>query len=142
MKIFFSLPFTVNFDETGKFKLDRRKFYGDIISFLQQSHEVYSAPTNENWGEIKLATVEFTKYDIESIEQCDCMIVVCSERLSRDIYLEIGIALGLNKPVYMIIPEQTPVTYMILGSVLLGKLEIFRYQEESEALSIVKQIAL
>lgn len=142
MKVFFSLPFTANLDSNGLFKKDRKDFYGRIISYLQEKHEVFSAPTNEDWGGIKLDTVDFTQYDIESIENSDCMVVVSSERVSRDIYLEIGIALGLKKMVYMLVPEETPLTYMILGSVSLGKIKLVRYKNESEVLEIVKNFGL
>gem|GEM_PF-5891423 len=141
-RIFVSIPITKNIDKsTGEFRPDRKNFYSKIIDYLQsKGYTIYSAGTNENWGKVKLSVEEFTDYDIKSISNCDILLVVSSENLSRDIYLEIGLAVGQNKKVRIIAKIDSNITYMLEGLKISEMIELYEYENENDAMKILENL--
>jgi hypothetical protein len=142
MNVFFSLPFTRNRGPDGKFLPDRRSFYETIVETLREEGcIVFSPVTNEDWGSVSLSIREFTEFDIASILNSSALIVVASERIGRDIYLEIGIALGHRIPVGVFVPssERSRFTYMLDGLLELGLVHVETYEQEIHAPAQVRE---
>ena len=139
MKAFLSLPLTVNFTEDRVFKADRKEFYSSVISAITScGYEVVSAVLNENWGRIVLPVKEFTRFDHDEIVSSAALIVVSSEGLSRDIYLEIGIAVGRGIPVFIFVSTETRQTYMLQGLHQLCKVQVDCYANELHAPELIR----
>lgn len=102
-------------------------------------YEVQSAGRNEQYGRIKLEPVEFTAYDIEAIQRSSLFALIASERLTQDMYLEVGVAIALGIPTFFFIPASARVTYMIYGLETCGKLTIGRYDAEAEVPDLIKR---
>jgi hypothetical protein len=142
MNAFLSLPFTRNRGPDGKFLPDRRYFYETIVETLKgEGCIVFSPVTNEDWGSVSLSIREFTEFDIASILNSSALIVVASERIGRDIYLEIGIALGHRIPVgvFVLSSERSRFTYKLDGLLELGLIHVDTYEQEIHALAQVRQ---
>ena len=135
---FLSLPMTCNFDDSGMFREDRRRFYASIIDAIGRTTlSVISPVLNEQWGAVKLDVTDFTSYDVDSIRSADCLVVAATEKLSRDIYLEIGLAVGMRKPVFCFIHEDVWTTYMLNGFSELDLVSLYRYSDEAQAPTLV-----
>jgi len=133
------MPISDNLASDGTFRPEKRRFYESVIdSFASLGLKVESAALNENWGKIKLPPVKFTAYDIEAIERSDILAVVTSERLTRDMYLEVGWALALRQPVLFFIAASTNVTFMIEGLRELDRVTVVRYDAEADVPQLVK----
>jgi hypothetical protein len=133
LTMFLSIPISENFNSSGTFRPERRRFYESFIEVLsREGANIECAALNEDWGTVKLETVEFTKYDLEAIDRSDALIVLTNTRLSSDIYLEIGYAAAQLKPVLLVVPWATRLTYMLEGMSELGKLEVIRFDSEAE----------
>lgn len=133
------MPVTDNLDSAGRFRPERKEFFKAFADELALAgFEVLSAGTNEDWGNIKLATAEFTKYDVDSLMVADLLVVVTNERLNRDIYLELGIALGRQLPVIVVMAASTKLTFMGLGLEELGTIEVRRFDSDQEALPLMR----
>jgi len=97
-KIFLGHPVTDFQGRDGIYRPEKKEVLERIISELKRlKYEVMCAAINEEYGKTKLEPEQFTKYDIESIKNCDQFILYTSERLTNDMYLEIGIAYGYEK---------------------------------------------
>jgi hypothetical protein len=139
MKAFLSLPLTVNFDDNHVFREDRRLFYSACLDAIWSAgYEVKSPVINEDWGHIQLSVEEFVKYDHDAIVESDLLIVVSSERLSRDIYLEIGLAVGREIPVIVFVLSGTRRTFMLQGLQHDDKIRVVEYSTEAEAPSLIR----
>lgn len=133
----------MNFEQGRQFKPDRRRFYEQLLETIRGfGFEVASAVTNEDWGNIELSIPEFTRYDVEQIQSSDVLIVASGEGLSRDIYLEIGLAVSTGVPVVVLIPTNTPQTFMLQGLAELGLVHVHTWNSESEAHEILNQVML
>lgn len=149
--VFMALPITRNLGEDGLFKPDRKRFYMRAIEALRRKGWAVLCPCiNEDWGRIKLAPEAFTEFDVESIQRSDCLVAVSSEGLSRDMYLEIGIACGLGKPVAVVVQKDASptfvkdksVTYMLLGLESLRSVRIVYYSGESDLEDVISALEL
>jgi len=133
------MPISDNLASDGTFRPEKRKFYQGVIdSIASLGLEVESAALNEDWGRIKLPPIEFTAYDVEAIERSDILIVVTSERLTRDMYLEVGWALALEQPVLFFIAASTNVTFMIEGLRELDRVTVVRYDAEADVTHLIQ----
>lgn len=140
-KVFLAMPVSDNLDSRGEFRPERRKLFGSVVDVLAGlGLEVLSAGTHEDWGRIRLTPKEFTAYDIESLMQCDLLVVVTNERLNRDMYLETGIAVARRVPILFFVPASTKLTYMGLGMEELGLITVSKYDAESELPSLVEAV--
>src|SRR5207244_1555711 len=126
-----SIPITENMAD-GEFLADRRAYIEGIIESLRSlGAEVASAVLNEDWGHRPLTPPVFTAYDIEAIRDCDLLVVVVPERVSRDIYLEIGLAVAWAHAVWIFAAATTRWTYMVEGMREIGHVHLVRYEAES-----------
>ncbi|MEQ9411559.1 MAG: hypothetical protein RIK87_27845 [Fuerstiella sp.] len=140
MRAFLSLPITVNLGDDGIFRDDRREFYAGMIRAMEAHQiEVVSAVLNEDWGRVQLPVEEFTRFDVDEILAADLLVVVSSEGLSRDIYLEIGIAVGKGVPVFVFVPQNTRQTYMLQGLRTMNLVRVLDYTDEQQAVSVLDQ---
>ena len=138
-KIFLSMPVSDNLASDGTFRPARKVFYESIIETLENlGLEVACAALNEDWGKIKLPPVEFTDYDLRAIMQSELLVLVTSERLTRDMYLEIGMAIAVNLPIFLFIPASTHVTFMLEGLTELKKVKIKRYDAEADVPNLIQ----
>ena len=136
--IFLSIPVSENFNSGGTFRRERRKFYETCIGAMQRCGvRIESAALNEDWGAIKLKTVEFTKYDLEAIDRSDGLVVLTNTRLSSDIYLEIGYAAARGLPVLLIAPFGIRLTYMLAGMEELEKLTHLQFDSEDDVVELI-----
>jgi predicted kinase len=136
--LFLSIPVSENFNSSGTFRPERRAFYEGIFSVLRGLDiDIECAALNEDWGAIKLKTVEFTSYDLDAIDRSDGLMVVSNTRLSSDIYLEIGYAAAHLKPILLVVPWGTRITYMLEGMAELGTLTVIRFDAEVEAVDLL-----
>lgn len=139
-KAFVAMPVSDNLDSRGEFRPERKAFFSAMVDVLvAQGIDVMSAGTNEQWGKVKLEPVQFTEYDVQSLMAVDLLVVVTNERLNRDMYLEIGIAVARGIPIILIAPASTKHTFMGLGLVELGLLLEFRFDAEQEAPEMLKK---
>ena len=140
-RVFLSMPISDNLAADGMFRPEKRAFYENVINAIKDlQFEVECAALNEDWGRIKLPTVQFTEYDVEAINRSDFLILVTSERLTRDMYLEIGIAIGLNLPVFLFIPASAHLTFMMEGLEEMAKVKVVKYDAESEVPRLIQEI--
>jgi hypothetical protein len=134
--IFLAHPVTDYQASDGKYRPEKKEILVNIIKTLTDMDiNVKCAAINENYGEIKLEPEQFTEYDIESIKACDRFILFTSERLTSDMYLEIGIAHGCNKNILLIVPASAYrryLTFMILGLEKLGMIKVISYDSERD----------
>jgi nucleoside 2-deoxyribosyltransferase len=136
---FLAIPVTDSLSSNGEFRTERRLFFSAFITVLHECGvEVMSAATHESWGRVKLTPREFTAYDVESLLKADALIVVTNERLNRDMYLELGLAVARGIPVILIIAASTRLTYMALGMEELGMIEVHRYDADADAPNLLR----
>lgn len=136
--LFLSIPVSENFNSSGTFRPERRAFYESAFGALRGlCVDIECAALNEEWGAVKLKTVEFTRYDLEAIDRSDGLMVISNTRLSSDIYLEIGYAAAQMKPILMVLPWGTRLTYMLEGLAELGKLNVIRFDSEVEVVALL-----
>jgi len=134
------MPVSDNLASDGRFRPERELFFSNLVEVIKAlGLEVASAGTNEQWGAIKLAPAEFTKYDLQSIAEADCLVVVTNERLNRDMYLEIGLAAARQIPILAVLPASTKLTYMALGMETLGLIDVRRYDAEADAQRLIEE---
>jgi nucleoside 2-deoxyribosyltransferase len=72
---------------------------------------------------------------VEAIARCDAFVLAASERVTRDMYFEVGVAYALKKPIFFFIPYSAlrrHMTYMMLALQEAGELEITPYDNEAE----------
>ncbi len=135
-KLFLGHPVTDFQGSDGSYRPEKKAVLEKIITALvEMKYDVTCAALNEEYGRIKLDPEEFTRYDIESIKNCDLFILYTSERLTSDMYLEIGIAYGYDKSIMLVVPPSAYrryLTFMILGLEKLGKIQIIVYESENE----------
>lgn len=137
--VFLSIPVSDSLAGDGTFRPERREFYENVIIGLKALQlDVECAALNEDWGRIKLPPVQFTNFDVKAIERSDLLVLVTSERLTRDMYLEIGMATALKLPVFLFIPASTHLTFMMEGLKEIGKVEVVRYDAESEVPKLIQ----
>jgi nucleoside 2-deoxyribosyltransferase len=126
----------------GVYRPEKQQFLSSVISSLQSLGIVVEcAALNEDYGRIKLEPREFTQYDVDAIKRSDMLILVTSERITRDMYLEVGIAYALELPVFMFIPASAyrrHVTYMILGFEEQGSVKLYPYDSEAEVPKLIQ----
>ena len=141
-KAFLSHPVSDYLAKDGTYRPERRAFVaGAIDALLELKIEVECAALHEDYGRIKLEPVEFTSYDVEAIERSNLLVLVTSERLTRDMYLEVGIAFALGLPIYLFIPASAyrrHITYMILGFESKGKVKVYQYDSETEVPGLIR----
>ncbi len=136
-QVFLSIPITENMAD-GKFRDDRRLYIEGIIQSLRTlGAEVASAVLNEDWGKRPLTPPVFTAYDIQAIRDCDLLVVVVPERVSRDIYLEIGLAVAWGHPVWIFAAQTTRWTYMVEGMRDIGHVHLVRYEAEAQVPELI-----
>lgn len=136
--VFVSIPVSENFTSTGIFRPERRAFYEQSFEAISR-HGIMleSAAINEKWGAVKLKTQEFTEYDLQAISRCDGLMVLTNTRMGSDIFLEIGYAAAQGKPVLVIAPWGTRLTYMLQGMEALGHLEAVYFDTEGDVVSLL-----
>lgn len=135
MKIAFcAMPVTDNLDSYGYFRPERRAFFSALVDVIEDAgYEVLSAGTNERWGEVKLMPVEFTEFDVEAILRADVFVMVTNERLNRDMYLELGVAVARGIPIVAVMAASTKLTYMGMGLTELNRMRVERFDADAEA---------
>jgi nucleoside 2-deoxyribosyltransferase len=137
-RAFLAIPVTDSLASTGRFRAERRRFLESFVTVLEdRQFEVASAGTNERWGEIKLTSAQFTRYDIDAIAKADCLVIVTNERLNHDMYLELGLAAAREIPIVAIVAASTPLTFMAEAMEELGLIKVCRYDSESEASALL-----
>ena len=137
--VFLSMPISDNLAKDGTFRPEKRVFYGKVIEVLEDiGLKVECAALNEDWGNISLPTIEFTAYDLEAISRSDLLVLVTSERLTRDMYLEVGLTLARDLPVLFCIPASAHVTFMIQGLEEMGKIQTVKYDSEADVPELLR----
>lgn len=141
-RIFLAMPVTENIGHSG-FRPDKRRFYTSIHDALQfGGFRVASAAVNEEYGTVSLEPQVFTRYDLDSIQAADCLVVATPSTLSPDVYLEIGLAHGAGKPVGMILPARGRFTAMMRGLVDLGVVHRKEFDEDHQLPYLTLELAL
>jgi nucleoside 2-deoxyribosyltransferase len=142
MKIAFcAMPVTDNLDSYGYFRPERRAFFSELVAVIENAgYEVLSAGTNERWGEVKLMPVEFTEFDVEAILRADLFVMVTNERLNRDMYLELGVAVARGIPIVALMAASTKLTYMGMGLTELNRMKVARYDSDAEAPELLAKL--
>lgn len=137
---FLSHPVTEYLSEKGGYYPDKRRLIENSIEAIQSlGIEVECAALNEDFGRVKLTPVEFTAYDIDAISRSTVFILVATNRVSRDMYLETGLAWAKGIPVCFFVPKDAWLTYMILGMEEMSKLRVFRFESESEIPDMIRR---
>jgi hypothetical protein len=142
LTVFLSHPVSDYQASNGTYRPEKKVFVSDAIQALHDlGLKVECAALNEDYGEISLEPIEFTGYDVEAICESDIFVLVTSERISRDMYLEIGIAFALGLPIYLFISASAyrrHVTYMVLAFEEMGKVNIFPYDAETQVPTLIR----
>jgi hypothetical protein len=140
-KIFLGHPVTDWTSSDGEFRPSRKALVRRVITTLRDlEFEVMCAAVNEDYGAVDISPSEFTRYDVESLETADAFILMTTERLTRDMYLETGIALARDIPIFFFVPASTRVTYMIHGLVDMNRISITQYDAESELPDLIRAV--
>lgn len=140
-KVFLGHPVTDWTSSNGEFRPSRKALVRGVIKSLRDlEYEVMCAAVNEDYGAVDISPREFTRYDVESLEKADLFVLMTTERLTRDMYLETGIALGRNIPIFFFVPASTRVTYMIHGLVDMNQITITQYDAEAELPNLVSKV--
>lgn len=139
-KVFLAHPVTDWTSTSGEYRPRRKELVRDVIRELQDMNfKVRCAAINEDYGATQLEPNEFTRYDVKSILESDIFVLITTERLTRDMYLETGIALGEGIPVFFIVPASARVTYMIHGLVDMGDIVVEEYDSEGNIAGVVRE---
>ena len=134
------MPISDNLARNGTFRPEKRAFYGQVIRSLEGlGLHVECAALNEDWGRTKLPPVQFTDYDLAAIQRSDLLVLVTCERLTRDMYLEMGLMLSRNKPVVLFIPASAHVTFMVQGLEQMAKIKIVTYDAEADVPNLIDE---
>jgi predicted kinase/nucleoside 2-deoxyribosyltransferase len=141
-RVFLAMPVTENIGHSG-FRLDKRRYYERLHEALRfGGFEVASAAVNEDYGTVNLEPDVFTRYDLEKIADCDCLVVATPTTASPDVYLEIGLAVGAGKPVGMVLPARGRMTAMMRGLIDLGVVHKIEFEEDDDLPRLALQTAL
>lgn len=139
-KVFLGHPVTDWTSANGEFRPSRKALVRDVIETLRDlEFDVMCAAVNEDYGAADISPSEFTRYDVESLEEADAFVLMTTERLTRDMYLETGIALARNIPIFFFVPASARVTYMIHGLVDMDRISITQYDAESQLPDLVRE---
>jgi hypothetical protein len=141
--VFLSHPVTEYMQEEGGYKPEKELFAQNVVSTLESKNLVVKcAAVNEDYGRIKLKPIDFTQYDVQSIEKSDIFVLIASDRISRDMYLEVGIAFSLKIPILFFISHETyrrSMSFMLLAFEEMKHIKVFCYNSESEISYLIDQ---
>ena len=101
MKLFLSVPFSSQVDDSGKVHAEYRQKMEKLIGQLRgRDHDVFCALEYAQWQIGGMASPEQElRHDFEQIEQSDKVIVLLEERVSAGVQLEKGYAYAKGKTV-------------------------------------------
>lgn len=143
LKAFLAHPVSDFQSSDGSYRPEKEQFLSAVIEAIQHlGIEVHCAATNEDYGRIKLEPEEFTRYDVDSIRNSELFLLVTSERVTRDMYLELGIAYAKSIPIFLFVPASAyrrHVTYMLLGFEAAGEISITSFDSEGDVPGLVQE---
>ena len=124
--------------DNGQFRPEKRQFVAEAIGALQEvGYAVECAALHEDYGAVKLLPVEFTAYDLAAIARCSLFVLITAERVSADMYLEVGLAAALGLPIVVFIPASARLTYMLHGLEELGRVRVVRFNAEGDLPALI-----
>lgn len=128
MRVFISMPIVQYLDSERNFDPEARRFFESyFVALRANGMEPSAAVLMEDWGKTTLPSVEFTANDLHAIEAADAIVLITRTRLTRDMFLELGIALGLGQCGVIILPRDAWETELCRGLEELRRLAIIRF---------------
>jgi nucleoside 2-deoxyribosyltransferase len=116
MRVFLAAPFTRVMDETGRVESWFKQYLmGVYDSLIEQGYEVINAHLREQWGERLDAPDQALALDLAGIDRSDALVALVGMAPSPGVQLEIGYAVGREKPIVVVesIAEHQP--YLVAG---------------------------
>jgi nucleoside 2-deoxyribosyltransferase len=107
MNIFVSAPFSRLCLADGGFEpLSRGYFEAVILRLKESGHSIYSAHLIENWGARLRDPKSMVIEDFAGIRTCDALVAYLGGPVSEGVFVELGWASALEKPVILLLEER------------------------------------
>ena len=128
MRIFISMPIVQHLDSERNFDSEAKRFFESYFEALRTNGvEPVAAVLMEDWGKTIFPRIEFTTNDMRAIESAEAIVLITRTKLTRDMFLELGIALGLGRRGVIILPHDAWGTEMLFGLEQLRRVSILRF---------------
>lgn len=131
MKLFFSAPFTKEFDSRARKYKDPNypRFLQEITALLERlGHEVYLAQREDGWGESANSPENDAVKDFDYIQRwCDCVICYPRDYASTGVCIELGWASALGKRILLLEENAQATPLYVEGLRMLTQLTIVRF---------------
>ncbi|MGE0824310.1 MAG: hypothetical protein AB7G75_23695 [Candidatus Binatia bacterium] len=128
MRVFISMPIVQHLDARRNFDAEARRFFERYFEALRENGvEPEAGVLMEDWGQEIPPRIEFTANDLRAIESAEAIVLITRTKLTRDMFLELGIALGLGQRGVIILPHDAWGTEMLLGLDELKRVSIIRF---------------
>jgi len=129
MRIFLSTSFSHKVDyETGVVIPEFRKEIEELLAALRSAgHEVFAAIEHENWKIGDDAPKVAAKLDIEQIDRADALLALLHDKPSAGVQWEIGYANASKKKVFVVIQDNSELSYWNKGLFGLGHITLLNY---------------
>jgi hypothetical protein len=143
MRLFFSAPFTKEFDfRAGKYKDPSYPlFLQEVTALLERlSHEVYLAQREDGWGESVNSPENDAEKDFDYIRRwCDCVICYPRDYTSTGVCIELGWASSLGKRIFLLEESSQATPPYVQGLRMLTEFTIVRFGDTPTLLDLLAE---
>lgn len=138
MKVFVAQPITEFLDEHGRLNLAYRETMEQIFAVIEgHGHEVASALLREQWGEVQMAAGAYVSDDLRLIRESDSVVAFLFGQLSFGVLVEIGYAMGIDRPVLLFFRGDVRYSEFLDGLQYAQPVSTFRFENNSELADLV-----
>ena len=130
-RVFLAAPFTQLISpDDGRVSVTWENTLSSIRDLLLESDaSVFSAHVREKWGTALMDPAEYTPLDFAEMRACDLVCAFLGSPPSGGVYIELGWASALGKPVLLFADEGTFRTPLIDGLTKLGNVTVVPVQD-------------
>jgi nucleoside 2-deoxyribosyltransferase len=125
MNVFLAASYSSQVDyQTGQVRPDYKKELEETIEIIESTgHKVFCALKADKYKINSADPGGAFKLDIEQIKKADILVALLSDKTSAGVQTEIGIALGLNKKIFMAHKNADTLAWFNQAIIRAGKAE-------------------
>lgn len=138
--VFLAAPFKQLLNQDKVVDSQSMSLIKDVMQLLEDADFVVdNAHQREGWGQHMMTPDECTTADFEAIKKCHMFMAFPGYPASPGTHIEIGWASAFDKPIVLLLKENTTYAYLVRGLGTVGRVKYLYYKDDADCLLKIKQ---
>lgn len=138
--VFLAAPFKQLLTQDKVIDSQNMNLIKQVIQLLVDAdYAVDNAHQRESWGQHMMTPDECTAADFDAIKKCQMLMAFPGSPASPGTHIEIGWASAFDKPIVLLLQENTTYAYLVSGLRTVSCVNYVYYKDATDCLLKIKQ---